>query len=111
MRPGRRHDARHPRGKNPGDVWHLSTRPLREAHFAAFPIDIPLRCIAAGGPPHGVVLDPFSGAATTGLAAQHLGRRFVGIDLSRAYTALAQRRLTAAAINGRRAAPAREAQS
>lgn len=92
MRPGRQHDAAHPRGKNPGDVWHLSTRPLREAHFAAFPIDIPLRCIAAGCRKSGVVLDPFSGAGTTGLAALDLGRRYVGIDLNPAYHDLALRR-------------------
>lgn len=91
--PGRRHDAAHPRGKNPGDVWHLSTRPLREAHFAAFPIDIPLRCIAAGCPDNGLVLDPFSGAATTGLAALQLGRRYVGIELNASYNALAKDRL------------------
>lgn len=98
IRPtSRRHTAAHPPGKNPGDVWSLSTRPLREAHFAAFPIDIPLRCIAAGCPPDGVVLDPFSGAATTGLAAHQLGRRYVGIDLNPTYIALAQRRLTTAA--------------
>jgi site-specific DNA-methyltransferase (cytosine-N4-specific) len=98
IRPtSRRHTAAHPRGKNPGDAWHLSTRPLREAHFAAFPIDIPLRCIAAGCPPDGLVLDPFSGAGTTGLAALHLGRRYLGIDLNPAYTELAQRRLSAAA--------------
>jgi site-specific DNA-methyltransferase (cytosine-N4-specific) len=94
VRPsGRRHDATHPRGKNPGDVWHLSTRPLREAHFAAFPIDIPLRCIAAGCPEDGLVLDPFSGAATTGLAALQLGRRYIGIELNASYNALAKTRL------------------
>ncbi|WP_322770425.1 site-specific DNA-methyltransferase [Frankia sp. Cr1] len=83
MRPtGRRHTAAHPAGRNPGDVWSISTRPLREAHFAAFPIDLPLRAIAAGCPPGGVVLDPFSGAATTGLAARHLDRRYIGIDLN-----------------------------
>ncbi len=96
MRPGQRHDTTHPRGKNPGDVWHLSTRPLREAHFAAFPIDIPLRCIAAGCPEGGVVLDPFSGAATTGVAAVQLGRRYVGVELNASYNTLAQRRLAAA---------------
>lgn len=88
-----KHDNRHPRGKNPGDVWQLSTRPLKEAHFAAFPIDIPLRCIAAGCRPGGTVLDPFSGAATTGLAALRLDRRYVGIDLNPDYTAIARRRL------------------
>jgi DNA modification methylase len=83
MRPtGTHHRASHPRGKNPGDVWSISTRPLREAHFAAYPIDIPLRCITAGCPPNGVVLDPFSGAATTGLAARQLDRTYIGIDLS-----------------------------
>ena len=60
----------------------MPTRPLRAAHFAAFPIDIPLRAIAAGCPPGGVVLDPFSGAGTTGLAARRLRRSFVGIDLN-----------------------------
>jgi DNA modification methylase len=94
VRPGgRRHDSAHPRGKNPGDVWHLSTRPLREAHFAAFPIDIPLRCIAAGCPEDGLVLDPFSGAATAGLAALQLGRRYLGIELNASYNALAKARL------------------
>ncbi|MFC5109028.1 DNA-methyltransferase [Kibdelosporangium philippinense] len=77
---GRKHDAAHVRGKNPGDVWSISTRPLQDAHFAAFPIDIPLRCVAAGCPPGGLVLDPFSGAATTGLAARQLGRSYIGID-------------------------------
>ncbi len=94
MRPGRPHNAAHPLGKNPGDLWHYPTRPLKEAHFAAFPVDIPLRCIAAGCRPGGVVLDPFSGAATTGLAALHLGRRYIGVDLSSEYAAIAQRRLS-----------------
>ncbi|MEU0924517.1 DNA-methyltransferase [Streptomyces malaysiensis] len=86
LRPtGQQHTAAHPRGKNPGDVWTLATRPLRAAHFATFPIDIPLRCIAAGCPPGGQVLDPFSGAATTGLAARQLDRSYLGIDLQTAF--------------------------
>jgi DNA modification methylase len=94
MRPtGMRHNAGHPNGKNPGDVWSIPTRPLRQAHFAAYPIDIPLRCIAAGCPPDGVVLDPFSGAATTGLAARQLGRSYIGIDLNPEFHAIGLRRL------------------
>jgi DNA invertase Pin-like site-specific DNA recombinase len=85
---GRRHAA-HPRGRNPGDVWSIPTRPYRGPHFAAFPIDIPLRAIAAGCPPGGMVLDPFCGTGTTGLAARQLGRRFTGIDLSPEFAALA----------------------
>jgi transposase len=83
----------HPRGRNPGDVWTLPTRPYKGAHFATFPIDIPLRCIAAGCPPNGVVCDPFSGAGTTVLAARQLGRQAIAIDLNPAYHQLAARRL------------------
>ncbi len=80
-RSGVHHSAAHPRGRNPGDVWRLATRPYRGAHVAPFPVDIPLRAIAAGCPPGGVVLDPFSGAATTGLAAVQLGRSYIGVDV------------------------------
>jgi DNA modification methylase len=85
--------ACHPRGKNPGDVWSISTHPLRAPHIATYPIEIPLRCIAAGCPSDGVVLDPFSGAATTGLAARQLGRTYIGIDLNRASHDIGLRRL------------------
>nr|WP_276206405.1 site-specific DNA-methyltransferase [Thermoactinospora rubra] len=93
---GQRHTAAHERGRNPGDVWPISTRPLKAAHFAPFPIDIPLRAIAAGCRPGGTVLDPFAGAATTALAARQLGRRFVGIELNEAFCDLARARLVAA---------------
>ncbi|MET7949078.1 site-specific DNA-methyltransferase [Micromonospora sp. NPDC005324] len=79
---GHAHTAAHPRGRNPGDVWRIATRPYRGSHVAPFPIDLPLRAIAAGCPPGGVVLDPFSGAGTTGLAATRLGRRYIGVDIA-----------------------------
>lgn len=41
----------------------------------------------------GLVLDPFSGAGTTAMVAQQLGRRAIGVDLSAAYTAMAIKRL------------------
>jgi hypothetical protein len=86
LRPvGHAHTAAHPKGRNPGDVWHIATRPYRGVHVAPFPIDLPLRAIAAGCPPGGTVLDPFSGAATTGLAALQLGRSYIGIDISAAF--------------------------
>jgi site-specific DNA-methyltransferase (cytosine-N4-specific) len=91
---GRAHTHAHPHGRNPGDVWTISTRPLREAHFAAFPVDLPLRCIAAGCPLGGTVLDPFSGAATTGLAARRLGRPYIGIDLNPTFHDIGIQRLS-----------------
>jgi len=100
---GKRHTAAHPRGKNPGDVWTVATSPYPSAHFATYPAGIPLRCIAAGCRPGGTVLDPFSGAATTGVAALRLGRRYIGIDINPPYHELARRRLLASA--GRAAHP------
>lgn len=89
---GTAHTSAHPVGRNPGSVWSISTRPSRLPHFAAFPIDLPLRCIAAGSPPGGVVLDPFAGVSTTGLAAVQLGRVYAGMDVSPAYHDLAKKR-------------------
>jgi site-specific DNA-methyltransferase (cytosine-N4-specific) len=91
-----RHRRGHPNGRNPGDVWSIPTRPYHGPHFAAYPIDLPLRCIAAGCKPGGVVLDPFAGSGTTGLAAIQLGHRFTGIDLSPDFARLAARRLAQA---------------
>ncbi len=78
-------------------MWAIPTRPYRGPHFAAFPIDIPLRCIAAGCKPGGNVLDMFCGTGTTGIAARQLGRRFTGIELNPEFAALAAERLAAAA--------------
>jgi DNA modification methylase len=87
----------HPNGRNPGDVWPIPTHPYRGPHFAAFPPEIPSRCIKAGCKPGGMVLDPFSGSGTTGLAAVAVGRRFTGIDLNPAFAELAAERLRQAA--------------
>lgn len=84
-----------PEGKNLGDVWSLSTRPLPEDHPAPFPTDLPQRCIAAGCPDKGRVLDPFSGAGSTGIAAHHLERHYQGIDLRADYHDLFLRRCAA----------------
>lgn len=86
------YDGPDSRGRNPGDVWSMPTRPYPEAHFAVFPIDLPVRCIKAGCKPGGTVLDPFSGSGTTGAAARQLGRKYVGIDLNPAYHDLAKER-------------------
>jgi site-specific DNA-methyltransferase (cytosine-N4-specific) len=81
-------------------VWAIPTRPYRGPHFAAFPIDIPTRCIQAGCKPGGTVLDIFCGTGTTGLAALQLRRRFTGNELSPAFAALAAERLRQATEPG-----------
>jgi site-specific DNA-methyltransferase (cytosine-N4-specific) len=78
-------------GRNARSVWSISTQPFAEAHFAVMPQEMAERAILAGCKPGGVVLDPFSGSGTTGLAATKLGRRYVGIDLNAEYLDLSLR--------------------
>ncbi len=85
-------------GQNPGDVWRIPTRPYKGAHFATFPVELPMRCIKAGCRRGGTVLDPFSGSGTTGEAARNLGRRYIGIDLNPTYHDLAIRRFAQGVI-------------
>lgn len=80
-----------PKGRNPGDVWTIPTQPFPAAHFAVMPPALAERCVKAGCKPGGTVLDPFAGSGTTGMVANRLGRRFVGIDLNLKYLDLALR--------------------
>jgi len=73
--------AADPRGRNPGDVWTIPTSPYPSAHFATFPPELARRCILAGCPADGVVLDPFAGSGTTLMVARQLLRRSIGIEL------------------------------
>lgn len=111
---GKRHNEpgrSNPKGKNPGDVWlvdetpadvwDITTRPYPQAHFATFPVDLPTRCIKAGCVEGGVVLDPFSGSGTTGLAAVKMGRSYIGIDLHAEYHELAIERIGPPSLFGK----------
>ncbi|RJF81556.1 site-specific DNA-methyltransferase [Azospirillum cavernae] len=87
----------HPKGSKPGDVWDIIPEDTqgRAAHFAAYPIDLCRLPLLATCPPGGIVLDPFCGTGTTLVAARLLGRKSVGVDLSRRYLELTQERLRA----------------
>ena len=84
----------HPSGSKPSDVWDIIPEDTqnRGTHFAPYPVDLCRIPILATCPEEGVVLDPFCGTGTTLLAARDLGRKSVGIDLSRPYLELAQER-------------------
>lgn len=68
-------------------VWTIPPQPTPEAHFATFPEALAERCILAGCPDGGVVMDPFVGSGTTCRVAERLGRRGVGLDLNMDYLA------------------------
>jgi DNA modification methylase len=79
--------------RNARNVWTITPKPFKDAHFATFPPELPERCIKAGSRPGDTVLDPFSGAGTTGLVAHRLGRRYIGIELNPEYAAMSERRI------------------
>lgn len=87
----------HPSGSKPTDVWDILPEDTqkRAAHFAPYPADLCRIPILATCPPGGVVLDPFCGTGTTLYAARSLGRKSVGIDVSRKYLQLTLRRCAA----------------
>lgn len=81
--------------RNRRSVWTVATKPLKEAHFAAYPPELIEPCIKAGSREGGTVLDPFFGAGTTGLVANRLGRDCIGIELNPEYAEIARRRIEA----------------
>jgi len=81
-------------GANLRTVWSLPTQPFRGAHFATFPEALAERCILAGCPVGGTVLDPFTGSGTTGVVAVGQARHFIGIELNPTYAAMARKRIT-----------------
>lgn len=78
------------------EVWPMAPQPFSEAHFATFPQELAERCIKAGCPANGLVLDPFGGAGTTGLVAASLGRASTLIELNPDYCRLARARIESA---------------
>ena len=72
----------HPRGKNPGAIFHINTKPYSGKHQATFPVALPERIIKCAVPPDGIVLDPFFGAGSTGVACEKQGRKWCGIELN-----------------------------
>jgi DNA modification methylase len=86
-------------------VWDLANEKVDgPAHHSRFPEDLPARAIEAYGLTGRdvVVLDPFAGSGTTGIAARRLGCSFVGFEIDPGQVAAANDRLEAAAPHGRR---------
>ena len=83
--------------RNKRDVWSVSTVPYAGAHFATFPEKLIEPCILAGTSSGGgqTVLDPFSGAGTTGVVCAKLGREYIGIELNPEYVKLSEKRIAA----------------
>tara|TARA_R100001510_G_C7619968_1_gene181105 strand:- start:230 stop:1159 length:930 start_codon:yes stop_codon:yes gene_type:complete len=79
--------------KNKRNVWTITTKPCKEAHFATFPKDLIEPCIKAGCPEGGIVLDPFGGSGTTGIVAKQFNRTAILIELNPSYIKIAKKRI------------------
>ena len=77
----------------PTNVIHMATECSNRDHSAAFPISLPTWFIKLFTQPGDLVLDPFIGSGTTAIAAQRLGRNYVGIDINEEYCQMATERL------------------
>ena len=97
---GKRYSA----GTNSRD-WHIGNtantlnRGAGDAmgHPCARPLDQMMHILEQWTRPGSIVLDPFMGSGSTGVAAMLTGRRFIGIELDATYFAIAQQRIEDAA--------------
>ena len=80
-------------------VWAIGTPKKSEKTFGKHPTQKPLdlleRIILASTNEGDLILDPFMGSATTGVAALKHNRKFVGIEKEKAFIELAEKRLSA----------------
>jgi len=79
-------------GKQMRSVWAISPPSKSEKEWGKHPTQKPLallqRIILASSEEDDMVLDPFNGSGTTGIAAKQLNRRYVGIDNNEDYLKL-----------------------
>jgi DNA modification methylase len=112
-RPHRRHESiyllarseKHSfRVKPPvGTIWEFGSEKIDGLkHFSRFPEELPRRCIEAYGTlgKDVVVLDPFSGSGTTGIAALKLGCTYIGFEIDEAQVSASNSRLAAVSERG-----------
>lgn len=83
--------------KCPGTIWDYGNGgdkvAMKRAHPATFPDKIPYDMIRVFSEAVDLVLDPMCGSGSTLVAASLLGRRYLGVEVSEEYAALARRRI------------------
>jgi len=81
------------------NVWKISVPAKSEKLFGKHPTQKPIelisRCLRASTKPDDLVFDPFTGSASTGVAALSLGRRFIGCEAAQEHIDLSVKRLAA----------------
>ena len=84
-------------GRQMKTVWRMKAPSASEKRFGKHPTQKPLalidRCLRASTHEGDVVLDPFAGSGSTGVAAAKLRRRFIGIEIDPEFIGISARRL------------------
>lgn len=75
--------------------WSCGVERVDRNHPTPKPVALMLELVADFADPGELVLDPFCGSGTTGVACLRLGRRFIGIEKDPKYAAIARQRLQA----------------
>lgn len=85
-------------GKQMRSVWAIGTPKTEEKIFGKHPTQKPMalleRIVLASTNKGDVILDPFTGSSTTGLASVKHDRKFIGVDLEKEYLDLSKKRYT-----------------
>jgi len=83
----------------PSNVLNIAVVGKNMNHPAVFPVDLPLFFIKLLCPPDGLVVDPFSGSGTSGVAALSAGRKSIMIDNNEEYHLESVQRLRKASFD------------
>lgn len=86
-----------PHNRSTGNVIQAKRLPKSEIHPTEKPANLMAQILNVVAPAGGVVLDPFAGSGTTGVAAMREGMRFVGVEREPEYAEIARARIAHAA--------------
>ena len=75
------------------NIWKMAIAQNKTEHTAVFPLELPTRHIKSWSNENDIVLDPFMGSGTTGVACKNLNRKFIGIELDDKYFEIAKERI------------------
>jgi DNA modification methylase len=78
------------------NIFSYTVGSEKTGHPAVYPLALAVDQIQTWTNPGDVVLDPFFGSGTTGVACQQLGRNYIGLEISPEYCELARTRIAAA---------------
>lgn len=91
-----RYEILHEKGKQMRSVWAIGTPKSIEKNFGKHPTqkpeDLLKRIVVASTNKGDLVLDPFSGSATTGIVSHLFGRKYIGIEMEKEYLDLSVQR-------------------